>query len=54
MRSPGGEGREDDSQRVVVALELDMNEREESEMSQGILKLFKGSFSAIHSSVGEF
>lgn len=40
--------------RVMVALELDINEGEESEMSQGVLKLFKGSFSAIHSSVGEF
>lgn len=54
MRLPGGEGRKGDSQRVVVALELYMKEREESEMSQGVLKLFKDSFSAIHSSVGEF
>lgn len=40
--------------RVMVASELDVNEKEESEMSQGVLKLFKGSLSAIHSSVGEF
>lgn len=41
--------------RVMVGWELDVNEKEEeSEMSQGVLKLFKASFSAIHSSVGEF
>lgn len=45
------EGRKDHAQRVTVLLELDIND---SEMIQGLPKLFKFSLSAIHSSAGKF
>ena len=54
MRSSGGDGRKANSQEDGSIGVGYISEREESEMSQGVLKLFKGSFSAIHSSVGEF
>lgn len=44
------EGRKDHAQ-VTVLLELDIND---SEMIQGLPKLFKFSLSAIHSSAGKF
>ena len=45
------EGRKGDSQRVMVLLELEIND---SEMIQGFPKLFKFSLSATHSSAGKF
>lgn len=42
------------SQRAVVALELDTNEREKSGMIHGVLKLIKCFLSSTESSAGEF
>lgn len=42
------------SQRVVVALELDTNEREKSGMIHGVPKLIKCFLSSTGSSGGEF